>query len=139
MKGVMATKTKKLRPRGKDEIRELVNYTQKTLAELGLALANHGHRWTKRQREYFENCVERLETFAEARSEEQVNKFKVPKKMWSKWEPEGRAIFNRTYEIILLNKNINTHPKHGGLPPDHNKMVAWNAAWVAAEVAVGRW
>lgn len=61
------------------------------------------------------------------------NKNRVPKKQWSKWSKEAKAIFNDCYDFFFNNQGLVMHPKAHELKPDHWKTVAWNAAWIAAD------
>ncbi len=58
---------------------------------------------------------------------------RVPKKQWSKWSKEAKAIFNRCYDFFMSNQGTVNHPKAPKLPFNQWKTVAWNAAWIAAD------
>lgn len=61
------------------------------------------------------------------------NKFKVPKKKWSKWTQSGRAMFNTLYYTMTENQTVFRHPKEPEVSRPHWKTTAWNAAWIAAD------
>ena len=61
------------------------------------------------------------------------NSNRVPKKQWSKWSKEAKAIFNSCYDFFMNNQKTMNHPKADKQPAFHWKTVAWNAAWIAAD------
>lgn len=61
------------------------------------------------------------------------NRFKVPKKIWSKWTEPARKLFNELH-LSMADQRIYTHPKAPQLPPKQWKTTAWNAAWMAASL-----
>ena len=61
------------------------------------------------------------------------NMNRVPKKKWSKWSKEARAVFNACYSFFYDNQKIMNHPKAPKMSDAHWKTVAWNAAWIAAD------
>ena len=61
------------------------------------------------------------------------NVYQVPKKQWSKWSKEAKAIFNRCFDFFYENQKLTMHPKAKKMRVDHWKTVAWNAAWIAAD------
>lgn len=65
------------------------------------------------------------------------NNHKVPLKHWRKWTPQARKVFNETYETMLENQGLFLHPKQATVPQAQWKTTAWNAAWTAADAAVG--
>lgn len=62
-----------------------------------------------------------------------VNRYKVPKKIWSKWTEPARRLFNELHKS-MADQQIYTHPKAPQLPRDQWKTTAWNAAWMAADM-----
>lgn len=67
-----------------------------------------------------------------------VNRFKVPKKMWSKWSAHAQQTFNAMY--ISLRPSMQwafLHPQTTPLPQKEWKVIRWNAAVTAACVANG--
>lgn len=60
------------------------------------------------------------------------NRFKVARKEWSKWTPDGRRLFNYLFHVMSENQRIYTHSKAVQLPKDQWRTTAWNAAWEAA-------
>lgn len=65
------------------------------------------------------------------------NNHKVPLKQWKRWTPAARKVFNETYETMLENQGLFLHPKSAAIPQAQWKTTAWNAAWTAADAAVG--
>lgn len=64
------------------------------------------------------------------------NKFKVPKRQWSKWKVANGApqyVFNDVYAQMIGCPEAFRHPsvRNEG-PEDHARVTAWNAAWTAA-------
>jgi hypothetical protein len=66
-----------------------------------------------------------------------VNRHKVGITQWRKWTNHAKKVFNRTYEYVKRQETINAHPKTTLLSRAPWHTVAWNAAWIAAEVADG--
>lgn len=58
---------------------------------------------------------------------------RVPNRQWAGWSKKARVIFNRSYMFFLNNQVMLNHPKARKLSPLHWKIVAWNAAWIAAD------
>ena len=58
---------------------------------------------------------------------------RVPKKQWSKWSKEAKAIFNRSYLFFINNQGLMKHPRAPKLSPNQWQTVSWNAAWIAAD------
>lgn len=65
------------------------------------------------------------------------NKFKVHQTAWSTWTQIGRDTFNGVFEIMRDGQQQFLHPKQDALSAQKWRTVAWNAAWVAADVASG--
>lgn len=61
------------------------------------------------------------------------NENKLSKKQWSRWSEEARAIFNHCYDLFMNCQQSINHPKAPRLPLNQWKVVAWNAAWIAAD------
>lgn len=66
------------------------------------------------------------------------NQFKVPKKQWVKWNENGRRMFGYIYDMLMNNFEVICPPRFGELPTQTRKVVAWNTAWLAADVASGQ-
>lgn len=64
------------------------------------------------------------------------NIHKVNHRNWNKWGDIGQKVFNGTYELLKLNREIMLHPKTPRIPEDEWNTVAWNAAWLAADAAI---
>lgn len=62
-----------------------------------------------------------------------MNIHKVPKKQWRKWDVVGRRVFNKTYDVMVLNPDLFRHPKDPTRSNRWAKTTAWNAAWIAAD------
>lgn len=60
------------------------------------------------------------------------NKYKVPAKQWKKWNHLQKHIFERTYEALSVCGSI-IYPPGMKTTPKQIKVVAWNAAWLAAD------
>jgi hypothetical protein len=63
------------------------------------------------------------------------NIYKVKPSQWKKWGELRRHVFNETYADLLDQSVINSNPKTKKLDDAHWAIVAWNAAWLAAEKA----
>ena len=63
------------------------------------------------------------------------NSHKVKLAQWKKWGELRRHVFNETYAALLDQSIINGNPKAKRMPDEHWNVVAWNAAWLAAEKA----
>lgn len=66
-----------------------------------------------------------------------TNVNKVPTKQWKRWSARARATFNTTYDFLLNNQEIASHPKADTQSPAHWKTLSWNAAWIAADAVDG--
>lgn len=62
------------------------------------------------------------------------NKYNVPAKAWRKWSMAQRYAFNETYEVIKSDSDALYPPSFGDLPPGAKRHVAWNTAWVVADI-----
>jgi hypothetical protein len=68
------------------------------------------------------------------RDDKPVNRFKVSKKMWSRWTLVGRHVFNKTYETMRDNQDVMKSNKTQGILDPEWDVIAWNAAFTAADV-----
>ena len=64
------------------------------------------------------------------------NKNRVPKDQWKKWSEPAKAMFNSLYNRSMDNREIFTHPMTS-MKPVEWKTIAWNHAWVAADLLMG--
>lgn len=77
-----------------------------------------------------------------------VNPYKVPRRTWRRWSPVARRVFCEVYDSMQVGGALlfHTHTrdmldadhKIGGGPvtvADQVSVIAWNAAWQAAEEA----
>ena len=64
---------------------------------------------------------------------ESVNRHRVPKRQWGKWNAAARKTFNEVYGTMLKNQEIFLHPQDKTCPAPHWKTTAWNTAWIAAD------
>ena len=62
-----------------------------------------------------------------------MNKFKVPKKQWKKWNEAEQELFNSLFEHMNSNQDLYKHPALGSSDSDKWNTTAWNAAWMAAD------
>lgn len=60
-----------------------------------------------------------------------ANRYKVPKRTWSKWSDDARVLFNRLYGS-MGDQSLCSHPKATPQAREHWKTTRWNAAWMAA-------
>ena len=60
------------------------------------------------------------------------NRYRVPKKQWSRWNEDQRRVFNHVHSAMTGNQDLFMHPKAEPVPVDHWKTTSWNAAWEAA-------
>lgn len=61
------------------------------------------------------------------------NRYKVPKKTWSRWSLAARSAFNAVFAPMINNRWVFQHPKAAPLPKEHWRTTAFNAAWTAAD------
>lgn len=66
------------------------------------------------------------------------NTHKVPKRQWKKWGEAARRRFNQLFELMTDHQNFFTHPKAAEIPASHWRTTAWNAAFMAADMAATR-
>ena len=66
-----------------------------------------------------------------------MNKYKVPKKIWNRWTPEARRLFNELYAVTAQQKAF-SHPKAVRLPKAQWQTIQWNTAWMAADMLSNR-
>lgn len=64
---------------------------------------------------------------------QQDNKHKVAVRKWRNWPDICQRVFNATYEDMVGNQDLFTHPKAGKVPDEQWNTTAWNAAWIAAD------
>lgn len=63
------------------------------------------------------------------------NMYKVPKKQWTKWnKKEVRLMFNGLYGSMIADPDLFQDAKAIQLEVRFWKPVAWNTAWIAAEM-----
>lgn len=62
-----------------------------------------------------------------------TNRYRVSKKQWNEWTPEGQRVFNEMYMLFSDQKFVN-HPKAAKIPAEHWGTIRWNAAWCAADL-----
>ena len=62
------------------------------------------------------------------------NQFKVPKKQWASWSLLQRHVFNRTYGALYV-CGACMYPQEIKTTKAQRKVIAWNAAWLAADAA----
>ena len=64
-----------------------------------------------------------------------TNRYKVPKKQWTRWnKKEVRLLFNGLYGTMTADPDLFQPPKAIQLEERYWKTVAWNTAWIAAEI-----
>lgn len=63
------------------------------------------------------------------------NKFGVSAEVWDAWPPAAREMFNGLYTYMYDNQPLFRHPKAPVLENEQWKTVAWNAAWIAADLS----
>lgn len=62
-----------------------------------------------------------------------LNKYKVPKTQWRKWNQVQRQLFNDTYSFSLCNQSVLSHPKMDVIDNTQWNTLCWNFAWIAAD------
>lgn len=63
-----------------------------------------------------------------------ANKYGVPLKTWRRWVVAGRHVFNNTHEEIeSMGRVFYPVTMMPAFTPESHKIIAWNAAWSAAE------
>lgn len=65
-----------------------------------------------------------------------ANENQVPKKQWAKWSQPCRAMFNQLFGKMVKNPFLFNHPK-ACINEAEWRTVAWNAAWMAADLLRG--
>lgn len=68
---------------------------------------------------------------------EQRNIHKVNPRVWRRWSPTARLVFNRLYGCLKKNQANLTHPKGLIMKPPIWETIAWNTAWLAADAVMG--
>ena len=63
-----------------------------------------------------------------------VNRFRVPRRMWSGWTVVGRHVFNKTFQYMNENQQFFKHPSADHVPDEYFRTTAWNAAVEAAGI-----
>lgn len=66
-----------------------------------------------------------------------ANPHKVMQSQWRKWNGTARRAFNSLYSFMMNNQRLFVHPKAAVVELEHWKTTAWNAAWSAADAAMG--
>lgn len=64
---------------------------------------------------------------------ENVNR--VPAAQWRKWGDRERKVFNEVYSGLLVNRHLACLPNAPETPWEAWRVIAWNAAWLAAGAA----
>ena len=64
---------------------------------------------------------------------EAVNRHRVPKVKWRKWNAAARRVFNEVYGTMAENQWTFLHPQQDRVSKRLWKTTAWNAAWIAAD------
>lgn len=67
------------------------------------------------------------------------NPHKVNQQQWRKWDGTARRAFNSLFSFMMLNQSLFHHPNQTLLEDKHWETTAHNAAWTAAEAAMGRY
>lgn len=62
-----------------------------------------------------------------------VNKYKVGKSQWKKWDNSEKTLFNLLYEVSLKNQWMFKHPLQEEMQKSLWQTIAWNHAWMAAD------
>lgn len=62
------------------------------------------------------------------------NKYKVSKRQWKKWNDQEQELFIAIYEVSTINSWLFQHPKTPEVSPKYWNTVAWNHAWMAADL-----
>jgi hypothetical protein len=71
----------------------------------------------------------KIEGVMESRS----NLYNVPVRVWRKWPPIGRQVFNEVYSAMSKNRELFLHPHAAKISRSLWRTTAWNAAWIAAD------
>ena len=69
----------------------------------------------------------------EATPEPVPNTYGVQVKLWRRWSPQAREVFNWLYHAMTANQHFYRHPRSPVEPPEVWGTTAWNAAYEAAE------
>lgn len=64
-----------------------------------------------------------------------ANTFHVPARAWRKWPDLARGVFNRTFTSIRDAYTVPLAPGAGQMTKRGWRVLAWNAAWLAADAA----
>ena len=62
------------------------------------------------------------------------NRYRVPKKYWTKIGPVGRHVFNDLYGMLISCQDTVTSSQ-ALIPKKEWRVIAWNTAWLAAAYA----
>ena len=64
-----------------------------------------------------------------------ANRYRVPVRLWRKWNNDERQMFNGLYSAMIRQQGCMLHPEHGKMPATYWKTISWNAAFLAADLA----
>ena len=67
-----------------------------------------------------------------------INKYKVDAEQWKAWGPLGQRVFNGVFFSMGQQRTF-IHPDAWPHETKHWKTTRWNAAWVAADYATGKY
>ena len=62
------------------------------------------------------------------------NRYRVPKKQWAKWSRQARFVFNEFYRR-MDSQEVLAGPQTFRDIPTIWRVIRWNAAWLAADLA----
>ena len=63
------------------------------------------------------------------------NLHRVPLRKWRRWSEGARCVFNETYTAIYEGWGTLAPDSAQGVPRRGRRVIAWNAAWIAADAA----
>lgn len=66
-----------------------------------------------------------------------MNKYRVAKRQWAKWNKAARFVFNEVYGVMCGSQLLFKHPDAAEEIPEQWKTTCWNAAWIAADATMG--
>jgi hypothetical protein len=63
------------------------------------------------------------------------NTYRVPQKKWTRWSAQAKGVFNTVYKAIRGDHRTLFPTAAQHLPAQSVQVIAWNAAWIAADAA----
>lgn len=66
------------------------------------------------------------------------NVYRVPSSSWKRWSLPARCMFNQMFKAVRDHQHLFRHPRSKVQATKHWETTAFNTAWVAADLLMGR-